>query len=116
MDPTTLFTIGHSTRSVAELLQILGANGVTQVIDVRRFPRSASNPQFDSEVFQPALAAAGIRYTHLEALGGRRGKAAAADPSRNAAWKVQAFHNFADYAGTDPFREGFEALLRLASV
>jgi uncharacterized protein (DUF488 family) len=110
-----IFTIGHSTRSVEELLGILQERGVTQVIDVRRFPRSATNPQFNSDNLEAALLRAGLHYVHLEALGGRRSRIAGVDPSLNAGWEVKAFHNFADYAWTQPFLDGLESLLALAS-
>jgi uncharacterized protein (DUF488 family) len=113
--PLIIFTIGHSTRSIEELLGILQERGVTQVIDVRRFPRSATNPQFNSENLEAALPRAGFHYVHLEALGGRRDRIAAIDPSLNAGWELKAFHNFADYALTQPFLEGLESLLALAS-
>jgi uncharacterized protein (DUF488 family) len=61
VDRMTIFTIGHSNRPVDELRDILAANGVTQLIDIRRFPRSASNPQFDTEPLRAALAASASR-------------------------------------------------------
>ncbi len=109
-----LFTIGHSTRTLDELIAMLREAGVTRLADVRAFPRSRMNPQFNVDTLPAALAAAGIDYRHLPALGGRRGTRADA-PSRNTLWNVQAFRNYADYAQTPPFRRALDDLTRLAA-
>jgi uncharacterized protein (DUF488 family) len=108
-----LFTIGHSTRSLDELVAMLRAHEVQWLVDIRRFPRSRTNPQFNGEALTSTLPA-GIRYTYLQALGGRRGKSGI-DPACNAGWQVAAFHHYADYALTPPFRTGLRALLALAA-
>jgi uncharacterized protein (DUF488 family) len=110
-----LYTIGHSTRTLDELIAILREAGVTRLVDVRAIPRSRSNPQFNIDTLPAALGAAGIDYHHLPALGGRRGHTRGDTPSRNTLWKVQAFRNYADYAQTLPFRRGLDDLVRLAS-
>jgi uncharacterized protein (DUF488 family) len=97
-----VYTIGHSTRSLEEFLALLGAAGVTRVADVRAFPMSRRHPQFNQEALSAALAAAGIDYRHLPALGGRRHRQKGT-PSRNGLWKVEAFRNYADYAETAAF-------------
>jgi uncharacterized protein (DUF488 family) len=109
-----LYTIGHSNKSAAEIVDTLEEFGVEHLVDVRHFPRSRAQPQFNLETFPDALARAGIRYTHLEALGGRRPKSRAIAPDVNAGWTHQAFHNYADYALTDEFQAGLTALLALA--
>ena len=68
----TVYTLGHSTRSLDELVEILHAHGVTQLVDVRTVPKSRHNPQFNADTFPGALRDAGIDYVHLEALGGLR--------------------------------------------
>ena len=104
-------TIGHSTRSVEELIALLREAGVDRLIDVRSFPRSKRNPQFNIDTFPDDLQAAGIAYRHVKALGGRRSRQSGADASPNTAWRVEAFKNYADYALTLPFREALETLI-----
>ena len=107
-------TIGHSTRPFSELLALLQAADVDLLADIRRFPRSRTNPQFNAEALEPALAGHGIAYRHLAALGGRRDGASAKVPSRHTLWREAAFRAYADYAETPDFHAGFEALLALA--
>jgi len=110
----TLYTIGHSTRSARELINILNAFGVVHVVDIRSIPRSRTNPQFDREPLRATLRLAGIAYTHIEALGGRRRKSKLIGASVNAGWKLRSFHNYADYAETATFQEALRTLLELA--
>jgi uncharacterized protein (DUF488 family) len=118
----TIFTIGHSTRSVAELAALLREAGVALLVDVRSFPRSRTNPQFNANTLAPGLAAEGIGYRHMPALGGLRGRRKPApdrDPeeagqSPNGLWQVDTFRNYADYAMTDAFRAGLAELETLA--
>ena len=105
------FTIGHSNRSAAEFGELLNEAGVGLVADIRTIPRSRSNPQFNKDTLPDALAAFGISYEHIAALGGLRGKAANASPDINGFWTNESFHNYADYALTASFRAGFEQLL-----
>jgi len=107
-------TIGHSTRTTGELVALLREGGVELVADVRRFPRSRTNPQFNAEALGPTLGKESIGYRHMPALGGRRSAAGAKAPSRNTLWREAAFRAYSDYAETAEFREGFEALLALA--
>ena len=107
-------TIGHSTRTTAELVALLREGGVDLVADVRRFPRSRTNPQFNAETLEPALQKARVRYRHLPALGGRRSASETTVPSRNTLWREAAFRAYSDYAETSDFRAGLEALLSLA--
>lgn len=107
---TGFVTIGHSSRSLDEMLGMLRAAGVGMVADVRAFPHSRSNPAFNIEVFPEALARAQIGYRHFAPLGGRRGRQAGADPALNALWRVQSFHNYADHALGPDYAKGFAAL------
>ncbi len=109
-----VFTIGHSTRTVAELVELLQQVNVDMLVDVRSFPRSRAMPQFNTDVLPEALSAEGIAYRHLRALGGRRHHPKGAPPSENTLWRVMAFRNYADYAETEPFHAGLSALLALA--
>lgn len=108
-----LYTIGHSTRSIAELVALLQQVGVDLLVDVRAFPRSRTNPQFNEDTLPESLAAVGIEYRHLAALGGRRHRSRAAPPSPNTLWRNQSFRNYADYAGTEAFREALDELRSL---
>jgi uncharacterized protein (DUF488 family) len=109
-----VFTIGHSTRTVDELVSLLREAEVTLLVDVRSIPRSRAMPQFNIDVLPGALAAAGIRYEHLRALGGRRHHPKGSPPSPNTYWRVSAFRNYADYAETPEFRAGLDTLRELA--
>ena len=70
--PLTVLTVGHSTRTSEDFIQLLQVHGVTRVVDVRAIPRSRHNPQFDQELLSRSLKEAGIRYTHMAGLGGLR--------------------------------------------
>ncbi|HKT17036.1 MAG TPA: DUF488 domain-containing protein [Stellaceae bacterium] len=109
------YTIGHSTRSSEDLIAALKVAGVTAVVDIRRFPRSRRNPQFNSENLAPALAEAGIAYRHFPGLGGRRAARSDGKRSENLLWREPAFRNFADYAETAEFRAAFDELKALAA-
>ena len=115
-EPGVVFTIGHSTRSIAELAALLREAEVALVVDVRSLPRSRANPQFNAETLPAALAAERIGYRHLPALGGLRGRRKDAGPSPNALWQVGTFRNYADYAMTEAFRAGLAELTALAQA
>jgi uncharacterized protein (DUF488 family) len=76
-------TIGHSNRPLGEFIDLLRAEGVDLLADVRRFPRSRRHPQFSIETLPAALAGSGIGYRHFEALGGRRKRSLTDDASPN---------------------------------
>jgi len=109
-----VYTIGHSTRSQDELIGLLREAGVTFLADVRSFPRSRANPQFNSEVLADALAGAGIDYRHMKALGGRRGAQDLGKPSPNGLWRQGAFRNYADYALSPAFSRALAELRAMA--
>src|SRR5579863_7543217 len=109
----TIFTIGHSTRSIEDFIAALKAAGVGMVADIRRFPKSRRYPHFNGENLAPALAAADIGYCHFPELGGRRGKRADGQASPNALWRQEPFRNYADYAETAEFRVAFDKLTAL---
>jgi uncharacterized protein (DUF488 family) len=105
-----IFTIGHSTRSLEQFIDLLQAHGVTLVADVRTIPRSRHNPQFNRETLPDALAAADIDYRHLPGLGGLR---RTSPDSPNTAWRNASFRGFADYMQTGEFVAGLDELLGL---
>ena len=111
---TTIFTIGHSTRSIAEFVALLHEFGIDLLVDVRSVPRSRKNPQFNADELRDALAAAGVTYVHLSALGGLRHRRKDAAPSPNTFWQNDSFRNYADYAASAAFRVGFDELRALA--
>ena len=111
----TLYTIGHSTRSVDELIDILSAFEVTRLVDIRSIPRSRTNPQFNLDVLPDTLARAAITYVHLPALGGLRAKSKRTEEGDNGGWNQRAFRNYADYAQTPTFNEGLQELLEILS-
>jgi uncharacterized protein (DUF488 family) len=108
----TVFTIGHSTRSIQELLDLLTAHGVRLLVDVRRFPASRRHPQFSRDALASSLAAAGIGYVHEPDLGGRR---AARPDSQHTAWRVEAFRGYADHMETAEFGAALERLMHRAA-
>ena len=109
--PPTVWTIGHSTRPVDDLLAVLAAHDIELVADVRRFPGSRRLPQYGADALEGALAARGIAYRWLPALGGRRRP----DPaSPNVGWRHPAFRAYADHVATEEFAEGLFELLVLA--
>jgi uncharacterized protein (DUF488 family) len=106
----TFFTIGHSTRPIAEFVLLLQRADVAQLADVRTLPRSRTNPQYNGDELARSLSESRIGYEHLAALGGRRPQQHGVAPAVNAFWENQSFHNYADYAMTEVFRS---ALARL---
>ena len=68
----TLYTIGHSTRTIEQFLELLKAHNIQEVVDVRTVPKSRRNPQFGEDQLPSALKQAEIEYTHLKKLGGLR--------------------------------------------
>lgn len=108
--PTTLWTVGHSTRSAHDFLALLQAHRIHQLVDVRTIPRSRHNPQFAQDRLAPSLEEAGIQYLHMPALGGLRH---ARRDSINTAWRNTSFRGYADYMQTPEFADAIEDLIRL---
>jgi len=109
-----VYTIGHSTRTIAEFAALLGESAIEVVADVRSIPRSRTNPQFNLDVLPHSLAELGVGYRHFLELGGRRHHARGAPPSPNTFWRNESFRNYADYASTDAFNGGLTRLRELA--
>ena len=104
-----LFTIGHGTRPADELVTCLREVDVRTLVDVRRFPGSRRNPQFNQAVLDGTLAAAGIAYRHAEELGGRRSKEPGEE--RFPCIRVVAFRSYAARMGTESWQQALEAAL-----
>jgi uncharacterized protein (DUF488 family) len=107
------FTVGHSTRSLDDFVDLLRVGEVRLVIDVRAFPRSRTNPQFNAETLGTALAERQIGHGRIPALGGLRKRIEGVAPQVNGWWQNRSFHNYADHALSREFRAGLDELLAL---
>lgn len=113
MEPKkTIWTIGHSTHSFEEFLELLKAHGIQILVDIRRYPGSRRYPHFNKEALETLLPENGISYHHFENLGGRR---KARPDSINQVWRHPSFRGYADYMETDEFKEIVEKLKTVAS-
>ncbi len=107
----TIWTIGHSTHPLEELLAMLNSFEIELVADIRSYPGSRKFPQFNKEALEISLPQNNIQYLHIKDLGGRR----KANPdSKNTAWRHAAFRGYADYMETKPFAEGIAELVKHA--
>lgn len=104
----TIFTIGHSTRSSEELIELLRSAGVKWIWDIRSFPGSRKHPHFNTERLAEQLRAHGIEYEHHRELGGRRRPSAQGAPS---AWRNESFRGYAEYMQSDAFRSALNRLI-----
>jgi len=104
-----VLTVGHSTRTIDELIELLQAQGVTRLVDVRTIPRSRHNPQFNRDALAKSLAP--ISYTHTPELGGLRH---ARKDSPNTGWRNLSFRGFADYMLTAEFEQALHKLIEMA--
>lgn len=109
-DNKTVWTIGHSTRSLEEFIELLQSFQIEVMADIRSFPGSRRYPQFNKEALEASLPGYGIRYLHIKELGGRR---KVKPDSKNTTWRHAAFRGYADYMETEAFREG---ILRLEEI
>ena len=107
----SVWTIGHSTRPSEELVDVLVAQSIEAVADVRRWPASRKHPQFNEDALRRSLADSGVEYLSLPDMGGRRSPRS---DSPHDAWRVAAFRGYADYMDTEPFRLALAMLLQLA--
>jgi uncharacterized protein (DUF488 family) len=103
-----IHTIGHSTRTLDELVALLRAHGVTRLADIRRYPGSRRHPHFSGDALAISLPEHGIEYVHVEALGGRR---RASRDSPNGAWENEQFRGYADHMATPEFQHALDGLL-----
>lgn len=108
-----IFTVGHSTRSLDELVALLRAHGVERLVDVRRMPRSLRNPQFNRETMSKSLRNRRINYRHMKSLCGLR---RARPDSINNGWRNASFRGYADYMRTPEFQKAVDQLIKLAAL
>ncbi len=108
----TIWTIGHSTRTLEELVQLLDSFNIELLMDVRHYPGSRKFPHFNKENLIVSLPENGIGYKHMVELGGRR----KVDPnSKNDAWRLDAFRGYADYMDTQEFQDALIKLEKIAA-
>jgi uncharacterized protein (DUF488 family) len=112
MTLTTVWTIGHSTRPIAAYIALLREHAIEVVADVRRFPASRRYPQFNESSLRASLAAAGIDYVWIPALGGRRSRL---PDSVNDGWRNESFRGYADHIATEEFAEGLFELMTISA-
>lgn len=104
------FTVGHSDRDIATFVALLREADIGFVADIRKMPMSRANPQFNHDVLSASLGEAGIAYAHEAALGGLRGRQSDVPARVNGFWRNRSFHHYADYALSDAFHAGLEAV------
>jgi uncharacterized protein (DUF488 family) len=103
-----IWTIGHSTRSMTEFIDILQSFDIQAVVDVRSYPGSRKYPQFNKDNLKKILPENQLIYLQIPQLGGRRKPRI---DSRNTMWRHDAFRGYADYMETRDFHEGIELLI-----
>lgn len=109
--PPILYTIGHSTRDIDSFIDLLLQHKIAVLADVRRFPGSRKFPHFNQEDLAKTLKDKNIEYLHLDDLGGRRKPK---EDSKNTVWRNKSFQAYADYMGTDEFKEAVTELKQIA--
>jgi uncharacterized protein (DUF488 family) len=109
----TIWTIGHSNRSIDDFLDLLAGEQIELVGDIRRFPASRAHPHFNAEALAESLVERSIKYQHFAGLGGRRNTRLADSP--NTAWRVDSFNRFADYMTTGDFTKALNELIDAAA-
>jgi len=112
MEKPLIRTVGHSTRPVEALIELLKAHGVTRLLDVRTIPKSRYNPQYNAEALERSLRDAGIGYEHRKALGGLR---RSRKDSPNMGWRNESFRGYADYMQTPEFVSALDTLVQAAA-
>ena len=113
-DLPPIFTIGHSTRSIEEFVDVLRSGPADLVVDVRTVPKSRRNPQYNEDVLGKELSPYQVGYTRIAGLGGLRGKSHDVPTQVNGHWLNQSFHNYADYALSEEFAASLDELLELS--
>jgi uncharacterized protein (DUF488 family) len=106
-----IFTLGHSTLPIERFIAVLRAYGIERLADIRTVPRSRHNPQFNDIALGRTLAAEGIEYVPMQALGGLRH---AHKDSTNTGWRNASFRGYADYMQTEQFRDALETLIQIS--
>ena len=108
-----IFTVGHSTHPIGDLIAMLRSHGVEHLVDVRSIPRSRYCPQFNLDRLRQSIPTGGLEYSHIRGLGGRR-KALKPEVSLNNGWRSASFRGYGDYMQTPQFATAVEWLEELA--
>lgn len=116
MNDLTVYTVGHSTRTLEQFVELIRGFGVDTVVDIRTVPRSRTNPQYNLDTLPDDLAEFGIRHYRIAELGGLRKKTKTIPAETNAFWVNRSFHNYADYALSDEFEIGLAQLLEIGKT
>ncbi len=106
-----IYTIGHTTRSIEEFVNVLKHYNVEIVVDIRTVPKSRHNPQFEGLNLENSLEHEGISYIHIRELGGLRNPKR---DSNNMEWRNTSFRGYADHMETEEFKNGVEMLKKIA--
>ena len=114
-DLPPIYNVGHSTRPLPEFVDLLRAGQVELVVDIRSVPKSRRNPDYNLDALPEKLASYQIGHMHIAELGGLRAKVRSVPREVNAFWTNESFHNYADYALTEPFEAGLSRLLAISS-
>lgn len=110
MNPSVIYTIGHSTHTIEVFIAMLQSFDVKTIVDIRRFPGSRKFSQFDQDNLKIALEEVGIQYISMLELGGRRKPNV---DSKNTIWKNESFRGYADYMETSEFKN---AIIKLEEI
>lgn len=110
-DEATIYSIGHSTRTIEEFLDLLDSFGIKVLADIRSMPGSRKYPQFNQEELKKSLEANGIEYLYIKELGGRR---KLEKDSKNTGWRNKSFQAYADHMETEEFESGISTLKKSA--
>ena len=111
-----VYTVGHSTRTLDEFVELIRGFEVDAVVDIRTVPRSRTNPQYNLETLPEDLAERGIQHYRIAELGGLRKKSKTIPTETNAFWVNRSFHNYADYALSEEFESGLNRLLAISQT
>lgn len=108
---SVIWTVGHSTHSIEEFIDILHSFQIERLVDIRMFLGSRRYPQFNKEALKASMLESHVKYCHMVELGGRR---KAKPDSKNTGWRLAAFRGYADYMETDAFQGGIQKLEGIA--
>ncbi|HWZ46320.1 MAG TPA: DUF488 domain-containing protein [Candidatus Saccharimonadales bacterium] len=111
---TVIFTLGHSTRDLADFSRVLQAHDIHLLVDIRALPASRRMPHFNRQHLELWLPEIGCDYLWEKDLGGKRGRQMAPEASPHIALKEEAFRNYADYTLTRPFQQAMDRLVGMA--
>ena len=115
MKAPPVFTVGHSTRTIPEFVDVLRDGQVELVVDVRSIPKSRTNPRYNLEALPDELAPFQIDHCRIRGLGGLRGRSKTVPAEINGLWRNRSFHNYADHALGEEFDEGLRELARVSA-